>query len=517
MVSLGNRLQSSIGRLGHCSMDKARLVATLATPLSLRGEELEAARGLVQWVEVRADLIDEPDPAWLRNHFDGKLIYSLRTTDAGGQFAGPDSERRRLLLRAAKSYDAIELESPRDLTRDILAAIATQMRLISWYGAADDSDTLLTQFKRLAGIQAHLYKLVTLPTRIGGELAPLAMLKSLGRNDTVAFAAGPSGFWTRLMAPYLGAPVVFGRLGDQGAPDDPTIKQLVEDYGLPNLTALEKLYGIVGNPIHHSLSPRLHNAAYRSLGCSALFLPFQAQSFSDFWREVVLSPAMAGLGVTIKGLTVASPHKEAALSAAAVSSPMVKRAGSTNLFVRNGKGWKAETTDPEGVVLALRSRGLSIKGKRTAVVGCGGAGRAVAAALDQAGARVTLVNRGLERAIRATRLLGLPFVRLSDFATAGYSIVVNATPVGRDDGQVPFDIEDLSKNAVVVDLTYGVKTTPLVAGAFASGRTAIDGKEVLLIQAQRQFRIMTNQEMPPGLARDTLGWTGCEPGNVAEG
>jgi shikimate 5-dehydrogenase len=98
-------------------------------------------------------------------------------------------------------------------------------------------------------------------------------------------------------------------------------------------------------------------------------------------------------------------------------------------------------------------------------------------------------------------------MRLSDFTANGYSIVVNATPVGRDDGEMPFGIEDLSRDAVVVDLTYGATTTPLVARASASGRTAIDGKEVLLIQAQRQFRLMTNQEMPEGLARRTLGWT----------
>lgn len=486
-------------------MDKAWLVATLTTPPSAGGEELAAVRHRVQSLEVRADLIDGPGPSWLRNHFAGEIIYSLRSTYAGGGSDESDSDRARRLLAAARRYDLVELESHRDLIPEVLSGVPASKRLISWYGVAGDAARLCNVFERFSMFQARLYKLVSSPARVGAELAPLATLKLLGRNDTIAFATGPSGFWTRLVAPHLGAPIVFGRLSAQGPPDEPTIKQLIEDYGLPELNPPEKIYGIVGNPVRHSLSPRLHNAGYRSLGCRALFLPFHAECFESFWREVVESATMKTLGVAIKGLTVASPHKEAALSAAAMSSPMCRRAGSTNLFVRNGEGWKADTTDPEGVVFALNGRRVSIKGKKTAVVGCGGAGRAVAAALDQAGAQVTLVNRGLERALRATRLLRLPFVRLSEFATDGYSVVVNATPVGRDDGQLPFEVSNLSEDAVVVDLAYGNEQTPLVTRTLASGRIAIDGKEVLLIQAQRQFRMMTDQEMPLGLARSALG------------
>jgi 3-dehydroquinate dehydratase/shikimate dehydrogenase len=183
---------------------------------------------------------------------------------------------------------------------------------------------------------------------------------------------------------------------------------------------------------------------------------------------------------------------------------MVKRAGSTNLFVRKNGTWKADTTDPEGVVEAIRQRGIALEGKKVAVVGCGGSGRAIAAALDQAGAKVTLVNRGLERGMRAIELLGLPFVPLSEFSVKGYSVIVNATPLGRDNGDSPFKLKSLNEDAVIVDLVYGSRTTSLIAGARAMGRTTIDGREVLFLQVRRQFHLMTGHEMPADLALKIL-------------
>ena len=125
-----------------------------------------------------------------------------------------------------------------------------------------------------------------------------------------------------------------------------------------------------------------------------------------------------------------------------------------------------------------------------------------------------MVNRGMERGRHAVRLLHLPFVPLADFNVAGYDIVVNATPVGRDDGALPFEIEDLSAEAAVVDLVYGAEPTPLAASVRARGQVMIDGREVLLTQVLRQFRLMTNREMPVGLARQKLGWE-TEPTGLA--
>ena len=255
----------------------------------------------------------------------------------------------------------------------------------------------------------------------------------------------------------------------------------------------------------HSLSPRLHNAGYRTLGREALFVPFHVESFSDFWDHMLTGSAMHSLGMPIMGLTVASPHKEAALAAATKVSSIARGAGSANLLVRDNGYWRADTTDPDIVFMSSRERGVDVKQRRAAVIGCGGAGRAIAAALDQSGARVTLVNRGQERGSFAAQLLGLPYVPLLNFDAEGYHVVVNATPVGRDDDAAPFELETLADEAVVIDLVYGSRPTPLVSNSVGLGRTVIDGRDVLLTQVLRQFQIMTGREMSAGLARETLG------------
>jgi 3-dehydroquinate dehydratase/shikimate dehydrogenase len=488
-------------------METATLVASLMTPPSPGGEEFAALPETVRWLEVRADLVGDVDPDWLRGRFRGQLLYTLRSQVEAGNFNSTQPARRERLLKAARQYDLIDLEGERDLPPDLLAEIPPEKRLISWHGQAAGVHELGKKFEKLSAVAARFYRLVVTARQASDECAPLMLLKSLARSDTIAFVAGQAGLWTRLVAPRLGAPMVFGAIDGAGRLDgEPTITRLIADYGLPSLGRVEGMYGIIGNPVSHSLSPRLHNAAYRALDHPALFVPFQVEAFADFWQMMVESGELEALGVTLKGLTVTSPHKEAALAMAGASTHMVKRAGSTNLFIRTNGIWTADTTDPEGVLVVLRERRILVEGQRAAVVGCGGSGRAVAAALDHAGAEVTLVNRGLERGRLAVRLLGLPFIPLTEFTAEGYSIVVNATPVGRDDGQVPFDVKRLSSDAVVVDLVYGSKPTPLAERSLARGLRVIDGRDVLLTQVHRQFQLMTGRAMPRHLAREILGW-----------
>jgi 3-dehydroquinate dehydratase/shikimate dehydrogenase len=490
-------------------MIKASMVAGLTVTPSSDGRELRALAQAADWLEVRADLIGDLDPGWVRNFFPGRLLYALRSSSAGGAFEGSDGERASRLLNASRHYDLVELEAERDLQPEILSGVAADKRILSWYGHPADYGEMARHFDRLSSIQSKVYKMVAAGKRIEDTPGPLMLLKSLARPDVIAFASGESGFWSRLLAPRFGAPIIFGPADQAGtAGGEPSIFRLAKDYGLPFLSPVDEIYGIVGNPVNHSLSPRIHNAAYRALKHPALFMPFQVASFGDFWREVVTSGKLESLGLTIKGLTVSSPYKEAALREASASSPMSRLIGAANVFVQNNGHWKADTTDPEGVILAIRNRGFSLKGKNAAVVGCGGAGRAVAAALTEGGANVTLVNRGLERGRMAARLLGLPFVPLSSFTVRDFSVLINATPVGRDDNRLPFELKGLSADAMVVDLVYGSALTPLIASAVAGGRVAIDGHEVLLIQVLHQFRKMTGLDMPTDVAREALGLNG---------
>lgn len=468
---------------------QAILVAAVERVPEVR--ELQALDPAV-WLEVRGDGA-VPAAGAFREHFAGKLLFSLRSCHG----------RPALLRRAAESYDFVELQ-PGDLHAETLAAIPAEQRVIT----GSDETILATP--------ARLYRVIVEPRGYADTARPLHLLRALGRRDVIAYAGGPLGTWTRIVAPQFGAPFVFGKLHGEVAGDGtPTLAQLRTDYGLPQLTNVDELYGIAGDPIFSSLSPRLHNAAFRALGRRALYVPFHVPAFDDFWGGLIAAGELDALGLPIRTICVVSPYKQAALPAADARTPMVERAQSTNFFVREGHGWTADTTDPAGVLLALHDRGIDVADMPVAVVGCGGSGRAIAAALHQAGADVTLVNRGQERARLAVHLLQLPFIPLADFAPERYGLVVNATPMGRG-GERLSALENIRADAVVIDLVYGARPTPLIAATRANGQVTVDGKEILMRQAMSQFRLMTGQEMPEALVRGILGLPRVEAVLAAE-
>ncbi|HEY0157952.1 MAG TPA: shikimate dehydrogenase [Thermoanaerobaculia bacterium] len=458
-------------------------IIVAVSDLPSRATGIPAGAAGADWLELRGDRVDDADAAWLRARFGGTLLFSLRAH-------GPD--RQAQLLRAAAAYDLVDLE-PDDVTPELLAAIPPERRVIT----AD----------RITDVAARLHRVVIHAAESGDELAAPRLLKQLGRDDVTAWATGPIGLWTRLLAPWLGAPIVFGGAGgDDAALGLPSVSRLVENFGFPNLPHVEELFGMAGDPVLHSLSPRVHNTTYRSLGRAALYLPFHVPDFEKFWTRVADSGALDDLGFPLRGLSIVSPHKSAAIHVARHSSDIVQHALSTNLVRRNGgDAWRAETTDAHGIMLTLRERGVQPRGRKAAVIGCGGSGRAMAAALHDAGASVTLVNRGEERGSLAENLLHLPYVPLTDFSCDGYSIVVNATPVGRNGDGLPFPVGQLRRDAVVVDLVYRDGPTALIERTRAPGRITIDGWDMLMAQARHQFELMTGMQMPDELIRRTLG------------
>lgn len=485
--------------------DKLLIATLMATP-SASGAELDALPAEVTWLEVRADLVGDLDPGWLRNHFRGRLLYCLRSRKAGGAFSDSLEARHRRLEWAGRYYDAVDLNCKSDFSGGLLAQIPVEKRVVSWYGPGGSISYLKAQFDQLAAVPASTYRMIIAATTIHEELTSLLLLQSLNRTDTIVYTDGPLGYWSRLLALQLGAPAISGMVDETlGDPGEPSIKKLIADYGLPHVDPANKLFAIIGTPIFHSLSPRLHNWAYHALNYPALFVPLRVESFEEFWREAIQTNVLDSLGLPLNGLTVASPHKEAALLKARIASHMARYAGSTNIMVRTNGFWTADTTDPEVVHMAARERNVTMKEKRAAVIGCGGAGRAIAAALAQSGAGVTLINRGLPRGQYAARLLDLPYVPLPEFCAAGYDIVVNATPVGRDDNDAPFNLDSLNEEGMVIDLVYGQKPTPLVEKSLAREQIVIDGRDVLLTQVVRQFRMMTGNEMSAATMAKVLG------------
>jgi 3-dehydroquinate dehydratase / shikimate dehydrogenase len=479
-------------------LDTVELVATVTMPPGAL--EIQEIPKSIAWLQIRSDLIGDIPADWLRSHFPGRLLYTLRTTSGGGRFDRSREERWRRLTAAARDYDLVELEADSDLQFELMRAIPPARRMVVWRGEAAEADRLHSCFQKLSEVAARYYCMIISAAKTSDGLRPLSWLKALQRKDVVAFCDGPSGLWSQLLSPAMGAPLLFANLHDHARKaGELSSQQLIADYGFPAARPLEKLYGMVGNRIFQSPSPRLHNAAYRMLEHPALFLPFHSEDFEEFWKEMVQSGALDSLGIPIQGLVIVSPYKEAAVAAADSISSMVNKAGSSNVFARCNGGWRAETTDPESIA-AIRNLGPV----KAAVIGCGGAGRAVAAALRQIGSQVTLVNRGLLRGKYAMQLLDLPFVPLSEFRANGFNVIVNATPVGKDNDGFPFVMDSLKDQTLVIDLAYGSQPTPLVSAVVERGGTAIDGYDVLLTQVRKQFCLMTGLEMPGSISREMV-------------
>ncbi|HEX6360670.1 type I 3-dehydroquinate dehydratase [Actinophytocola sp.] len=466
-------------------------MATLTTAVWKGRRDLRALRGFVDGLEVRVDLTGDSGVDLLRGLFEGELIYSLRSAESGGAFVGSAAERRRCLLAAARSYDVVELEADRDLTPDVLAVIPPHRRRISWYGKARDPAGLRATFDRMANTPARLYLLAPEAETIEQAMAPTRFLAKLGRSDVTAFATGNLGVTSRVLAPWFGAPVVFGGLGRDLAWGVPPVEHLLADYPFPELPPVEHVFGIVSRPMRASRSPRLHNASYRALGLPALYLPLPATEFPNSWQA--MCTGFEQLGLTFGGATVVAPFKEDALALADAASVEARRTGAANLLVREERGWRAYTTDPVGIVGALRAAGVELAGRKAAVVGCGGAGRGAADGLLRAGLVPTIINRGPARGSYAAELLGVPYLPLAKFAPEKYSLIVHATPM-RD--EPPFAVDRLADGTVVVDLTYGPDETGLAAAARARGLVVVDGWRVLEVEVDQQFRLLTGRSIP---------------------
>ena len=252
--------------------------------------------------------------------------------------------------------------------------------------------------------------------------------------------------------------------------------------------------GVIGDPVAHSLSPALHNAAFEAAGLDWTYvaLPVAAGCGGD------AVAAMRTLG--IRGLSVTMPHKEAVAAAADETSEAVQALGAANcLVLGDGGRVVAHNTDGDGFVRAFEEwNGAPIAGRSIAVIGAGGAARAVIEASARHGATsVYVINRSRERAERAATLAGAVGSVAPAEAVAEADIVVNATPVGMAGSSgMPFDTALLASHHVAIDLIYHPLETQWLAECSARGIATQNGLQMLLHQAAIQFTLWTGVPAP---------------------
>jgi shikimate dehydrogenase len=263
------------------------------------------------------------------------------------------------------------------------------------------------------------------------------------------------------------------------------------------LTAGSVVVGVVGDPVRHSLSPTIHNAAYAALGLDMVYVGFPVDSANG--SDVVRACRTLG----VRGLSVTMPHKEAAAQTADEVSDDVRQLGAANTLTNTNGTIRADSTDGDGCVGALRSTGFDPTGKKCMVLGAGGSGRSVVLALARVGAHVIVATRNPDRANHAVTLGG-SLARIGSIdEVSEMDLIINTTPLGMGDNtETPLDPKRLRAGQLVHDLVYNPLDTPLLLAARVAGATTVDGLSMLIHQAVLQVALWTGESASVEVMRE---------------
>jgi 3-dehydroquinate dehydratase/shikimate dehydrogenase len=294
---------------------------------------------------------------------------------------------------------------------------------------------------------------------------------------------------TRVLAPSWGSWATYGSMGAgrETALGQMTARDLLDVYRVLEIGASTRLRALVGARVASSPSPAMHNAAYAEQGLDARYLAVEA----DALDEIVPTVGEGG-SLRLEALAVTRPLKEAAAARCEPADAVASASGAVNTILVRGERWVGHNTDGPAA-RALLERHVTLRGARIACVGAGGTARAVAAALREAGAAVTLFNRGLARARTAAVAIGVSAAPLDALPASDWEVLVQATPLG-ERGEVVLAPEALRGRAVL-DAVYGAEPSPLVREARRRGLAVVDGFELLVAQAVLQYRLMTGRSV----------------------
>jgi 3-dehydroquinate dehydratase/shikimate dehydrogenase len=445
-------------------------------------------------VELRLDGLRDLDlDRILRERGKPKLL-TVRSRGQGGQ-ARPD-DRRDLLKRLAKvPAEWIDLE-PGDLDLPITRGRGRPRRILSWHGLEGTPFDLVERTRRLLAVRgADLVKVVTFAESAGDLLRVRDLLRAVPRGRVIAFCMGTKGVASRVLARAWGSAAMYAPRRDAApsAPGQVPIEDLIETYGWDRLGASTGLVGVLGSPIGHSLSPVMHNAAIEALGLDLVYLPFEASGIAEFL------PLFSEL--RLRGLSVTLPFKEAILPHLDRVSPVARRCGAVNTVVKVWNRLEGHNTDVAASVAPLR-RWIRLRGSRIAILGAGGAARAVLEGLRGQGAEVTISNRTPAHGRDLARRAGVRYLAWSRLRGRRCDLLINATPVGQAPraDQAPLPASWLRARRVY-DLVYNPAETLLLRRGRARGAEVRGGLDMFVAQGAAQFRLFTGRRAPVAVMR----------------
>jgi 3-dehydroquinate dehydratase/shikimate dehydrogenase len=462
----------------------------------------EAAKRGATMLEVRLDFLAKaPDFKRLLAEKPCPMVATVRRREDGGRWTGTEEARQMLLRQAHVSgFDWVDLETE---VADEIRRFKTVKRIVSYHNMQETPRELSSIYQRMANQDPDVIKLAVTAQTPDDNLRVLELLSHADR-PTIAHCMGEIGYPSRILSlRYPNVPFIYAAFNKERgvAPGLPSFDAVRLLYHPEHINLDTQVFGVIGDPVAHSLSPVLHNTAFRKLGVNAVYLPFRV-------AKGQLPPFLHAFeSIPVRGYSVTIPHKEAAASAAREHDRTVDLTHAANTLIhRAGGGFNASNTDYTGVVdllyehltAKIEARPVGSAKPVGLVVGAGGAGRAVAHALHGMGLFVLVANRTMTRATKLAEEVHGKAVDWEARHGTDCEIVVNCTPVGMypDVDHSPIHASFLKPGLSVFDTVYTPETTLLVREAKQRGCHVITGVDLFVRQAALQFQMFTGKEAP---------------------
>ena len=467
---------------------RARLCATVVgtTTQQLRTARDRAAGA--DLVELRLDSVRDPDVAGALAGRRCPVVVTCRPRWEGGRFDGSEEERHRLLAQALdQGAEYVDLEW-RGGFDDLIRARDGRNVVLSTHDFEGVPSDLDDRYRAMRSTGVEIVKIAAYAATLTDTLTLRDVDDSASGGRRVVVAMGPAGVASRVLPDRFGSDWTYAGAGV--APGQVDLDRMLEEFRVRAISDTTEVYGVLGAPLEHSLSPVMHNAGFAEMGRDAVYLPLEARDVDDF---ITFANAMQ-----VRGVSVTSPFKEEMAARLSEKDDLTRRVGAVNTVKTDDDGWRGLNTDVPGFLEPLVAR-TRLSGCRAAVLGAGGAARGVAVALASQGASVAVYARNAEKASRIAQLADGTAGPLPPPA-GSWDLLVNTTPVGTyphtDASPMPGGPFD---GRVVYDLVYNPRLTRFLAEASAAGCDTIDGLGMLVAQAVRQFEWWTGDRPPSHL------------------
>jgi len=322
-------------------------------------------------------------------------------------------------------------------------------------------------------------------------------------REMIAISMGTAGLATRVLGPSRGAFLTYAALENETgtAPGQISARELKRVYRIEKIDRQTQIFGLIGLPVCHSISPLMHNAAFEATGMNAVCLPFEVRDVKAF-IERMIHPRTRELEWDLRGLSITAPHKSAVMDELDWIDPAAEGIGAVNTVVVEDGGLHGYNTDARGLIDPLIQKFGELLGARCAVLGAGGAARAALCGLSQEGAELTLFARDTTKAKVLAEKFDTALETLGKAGFDGFDVVINTTPLGtagKFEAETPATSHQLRGAHLAYDLVYNPTDTLFLREASEAGCETLGGLSMLIAQAAEQFKLWTGAAASEGV------------------